>query len=150
RHADGEPVERQGQPLAARLRIGFLARPAAEDRATATVPGQRRERSALGRGEDPREPIHVEVAADLLDVDADLAARRDGDERDPAAVRDVEAEETVVPQRGLAVRAVPEAERSGVAIQIAAEEAPQHAAHHHEAVAVSREPKPLGTPALAA
>src|SRR5262249_57983292 len=102
----------------------------------------------FGGGEEARGDLLVgAIGADLLDVDADLAVPGHRVDREIARVSQIEAKRAparAVRERRLAPGAVLEPELFRGAMEIAAEENPQHTAPHGVAPGVARKVKALG------
>jgi hypothetical protein len=82
-----EARQRTGQTLADRLDEGLLARPRAEERG-APIRGRHRGERALLRGRQHvlAERVDIDARPVNLDIDADLANARDGDQRTPGGM----------------------------------------------------------------
>src|SRR4030095_445854 len=72
----GEIAKRQRQPETARLDVGLLQRPVIEERAVLLVLRQLAQIGDFIRREETAGDVVRQLAIDVLDVDADLAADR--------------------------------------------------------------------------
>lgn len=99
---DYDLVEPARQADAERLQDGLLRRPAAEERRCCELGPQLGDDLRLAASEHPmRDTPRLAHVSGCLHVDADVAARREGDQRGTVAVRDVEGEPGPSTSRGL-------------------------------------------------
>src|SRR5436305_3020570 len=129
---DVEGVERRGEPLPHRLQVSLLARPAVEERLFPDLLRQRAQHLPLGDREEALGDLH-EVGHRLqeLDVDADLDAVDEADQRQLVRVREVELQAARRQRRGeerLAARAVLEGDALRAGAQVGGEQGAQGAA----------------------
>ena len=138
---DVEAVEREHQPVAARLQERLLACPARQERAWLVCFRQRAQRRHLPRREEALgDPFARELGPHQLDVDTELERRAERVERRRARMGDVERR-AVAEEARLAVVAVAEAKRRGVFGDVPAEQRTEEAATDDVTAAVALEPE---------
>ena len=87
---DFKCIEREEEPIAACLQVGFFARPAGEECGLKQLAGMGQHPCCLGTGEESsRQAQGVDFAARIFDINSDRRANGNGDEADPAGMRDV-------------------------------------------------------------
>src|SRR5712664_1666261 len=146
RHA--KAVQRNLQPIPARLEVRLLAGPAVEESHGLALDGERAQLSNLRLGKELLgDALPGEQRADFLDIYSDFPSLGDGVHREAAGVRQIESQ-FVAPGRrdeyGLAERSIGEPRLTGMAIQVSRKDVAKHSTRSEEPVAVAGEAKARG------
>ena len=146
---DVEVREGNGEPAAQGLDEGLLARPAGEERGRPLRGGERAQgRRLRAREEEAGHAVALEIGPHLLEVDADLAPSRHGQDGLLLRMGEVEPRRLWPREARLALRPVGERDLGRRHAQVTREDLPQPGARGHETAAVARKPEGGGTPPL--
>ncbi len=141
-----ERRERKRDSEAARLEARFLAGPESREQSGARLFGRRAERLPLARREETANDLRFEPApVDRLDIDADLASPRHGDERAIGGMGHVETDVVRAGRRGqkrLPPRTVRESDLRRLRSRAARENRPQNTPRRDETFSMKRNDEP--------